>query len=178
MTLLLAIALKGALVLLLAALVVRLLRHAPASARHGVWAAAFAALLLLPLLEGVGPTWAVGVLPHSASLTASSMPPMTPMPPVPPVPPETHLDAIVAPATVEAYEAEIERRAAEAAALAEAHASEIEAEMAGFEAEMAGFEAEMAGFESDMAHFEDSWTVPAAPQAGTWSRWGIGRAHV
>lgn len=186
MTLLLAIALKGALVLLLAALVVRLLRNAPASARHGVWAAAFAALLLLPLLEGAGPTWAVGVLPSSTTMAASSMAPMPPVPPTPPIPPvpsappEAHLGAIMAPATVETYEAEIERRAAEAAALVEVHASEMEAEMADFEAEMAGFEAEMTGFEAEMASFEadmagfgDARVVSAAPQADAWSRWDL-----
>ena len=182
MTLLLAIALKGALVLLLAALVVRLLRHAPASARHGVWAAAFAALLLLPLLEGVGPTWAVGLLPHSATLTASAVapvppipptPPLPPVPPAPPAPPDAHLSADGAPATLAEYEAEIERHAAEAAALAEAHAWEVEAEMAGLEAEMAGFEAEMEGFEAEMASFGDSWAVSAAPQANGWLRWDL-----
>ncbi|MEL7362549.1 MAG: hypothetical protein AAFN13_10795, partial [Bacteroidota bacterium] len=86
MTWMLAIALKGALVLLLAALVVRLLHAAPASARHGVWAAAFAALLLLPVLESVGPQWAVGVLPASAPLTQAVAPP-APLPLPPPSPP-------------------------------------------------------------------------------------------
>ena len=79
--LLLSIALKGALVLLLAALTVRLLKSAPASARHGVWAAAFAALLLLPVLEWAGPTWAVGVLPSPPATGTAALAPLPPPPP-------------------------------------------------------------------------------------------------
>ena len=86
MTALLAVAVKGLIVLLAAALGARLLRHAPASARHGVWAVAFAVLVLLPVLQVAGPAWTVGVLP--ATSPAPPAPPSPPPPPpVPPVPP-------------------------------------------------------------------------------------------
>ena len=72
-----AVALKGLAVLLAAALGARLLRRAPASARHGVWAVAFGALALLPVLEGAGPRWsvAVWVAPSTAATAVSGAPP-------------------------------------------------------------------------------------------------------
>ena len=61
--LLLALMLKGTVVLALAWAAARVFGGASAAARHGVWVAAFAALLLLPGLEAVGPSWSVAVLP-------------------------------------------------------------------------------------------------------------------
>ncbi|OZC02122.1 M56 family metallopeptidase [Rubricoccus marinus] len=74
MTLLLSIALKGALILALASGAVALLRGAPAAARHGVWVAAFVALLALPLLATVGPAWEIGVLPSGLAPDAPADP--------------------------------------------------------------------------------------------------------
>ena len=75
-TLLLAVMLKGTVVLALAWAAARVFGGASAAARHGVWVAAFAALLVLPALESVGPAWLVPVLPTreqppQASPTAS-----------------------------------------------------------------------------------------------------------
>jgi beta-lactamase regulating signal transducer with metallopeptidase domain len=56
-------ALKGVLLLALAALAARLLRGAPAAARHLAWALAFAGLLALPALAALLPAWQVPVLP-------------------------------------------------------------------------------------------------------------------
>ncbi|MGB3542635.1 M56 family metallopeptidase [Rubrivirga sp.] len=122
MIVLLSLVLKGAAVLLVAALAVRLLRRAPASLRHGIWAAAFGALLLLPVLEAAGPQWSVGVLPTPAT----ELP--TPPPPAPPTPVAS---------THQMDEFEI-------------HLESFEADMVAFEAEMADFEADMAAFESDL----------------------------
>ena len=66
-TFFLSVALKGAVALGLAWGTERLFRRASASARHGVWAAAFAALLLLPAWEWAGPAWTVPVLPAGPS---------------------------------------------------------------------------------------------------------------
>ena len=57
------VALKGVLLLALAALAARLLRGAPAAARHLAWALAFAGLLALPALAALLPAWQVPVLP-------------------------------------------------------------------------------------------------------------------
>ncbi|MEM0964345.1 MAG: M56 family metallopeptidase, partial [Bacteroidota bacterium] len=73
---------------------VRLLRQAPASLRHGIWATAFGALVLLPVLESVGPRWAVEVLPVASepapSVIRVSAPaaPASPDTPAPPPAPE------------------------------------------------------------------------------------------
>lgn len=56
-------ALKGVVVLALAALAVRLLRSASAAARHLAWALGFAGVLALPLLGVLLPSWQVRVLP-------------------------------------------------------------------------------------------------------------------
>ncbi|MEM1114988.1 MAG: M56 family metallopeptidase [Bacteroidota bacterium] len=128
----LAVALKGAVVLALAGLASLLLRHAPASARHGVWAAAFCGLLLLPVLEAVGPRWTVSVLPTSASSFGREVP-AAPAPPAPP-----------APVLTLAQEGPLAPEHGIAAIVAEAAA--LEAEMDGFAAEMEGFEAEMEAF--------------------------------
>ncbi|MGH7541538.1 MAG: hypothetical protein ACRELC_11115, partial [Gemmatimonadota bacterium] len=50
-------ALKGALLLGLAALAALTLRHSSAAARHAVWWAALAGLLMLPVLEALLPAW-------------------------------------------------------------------------------------------------------------------------
>lgn len=90
MSALLAVALKGLVVLAAAGLGARLLRGASASTRHGVWVVAFAALALLPVLEVAGPRWSVGVLPPAEAVPfgpaiAPPLPP--PAPPAPPAPP-------------------------------------------------------------------------------------------
>lgn len=69
----LALALKGTVVLLAAALAVRGLGRAPAAWRHAAWTAAFAVLVLLPVLAAVGPTWRVPVLPAAASAAAPAL---------------------------------------------------------------------------------------------------------
>ena len=89
-------ALKGALVLGVAFALTRLLRAAPAALRHGIWTAAFAALLLLPVLDAVGPAWQIPLLP-AQSLTAPAVPPAPPAPPAPPPPPAPPAAAPVAP---------------------------------------------------------------------------------
>lgn len=173
--LLLSVALKGLVVLALAALATYVLRKAPASARHGVWAAAFGALLLLPVLEAVGPTWTVSVLPASATGATAPMPAMAPMHPLSPAHPMPFIGA--------GSQAEIN-------AEVEAAMAEYEAEMAGFEAEMDGFEAEMEAYEAEMEAYaaENAFVfADAAPAAvGLWTSpllwllgvWAIGAVVV
>ena len=138
----LSLALKGAAVLLTAALAVRLLHRAPAALRHGIWAAAFGALLLLPVLEAAGPRWAVGLLPAApstvVSLASPPAPPAPPPSPAPPAPPP------IAGANLEAETIAFERGMSRF----EAEASAFEREMEAFEAEMSVLEAE---FERDEA---------------------------
>ena len=81
MSLLLILALKGALILALASGAVALLRTAPAAARHGIWVAAFIGLLALPLLATVGPAWELGILPESLTEPAPLAPEADPVPP-------------------------------------------------------------------------------------------------
>lgn len=64
---LLGLAIKGTAVLLTAALAARALGRAPAAWRHGAWTAAFGALVALPALATVGPSWRVAVLPSAAA---------------------------------------------------------------------------------------------------------------
>ena len=64
---LLSLAVKGTVVLALGAAVAGLLRRSSASLRHGVWAATFVALLAVPILGAIGPSWRVAVLPSAAS---------------------------------------------------------------------------------------------------------------
>ena len=172
----LAVALKGAVVLALAGLAALLLRHAPASARHGVWAAAFCGLLLLPVLEAMGPRWDISVLPSSGPAYAVPMPtpPAAPLPPAPPLPPGV---VAFAPPGSPVHAADIADIGADVAA--------FEAEMAGFEAEMAGFEAEMEGFIAErarlgaeaasLAYFDvpgaaaPRWSSPVAWVVGAWA---------
>ncbi|HEX2201774.1 MAG TPA: hypothetical protein VHG91_00675, partial [Longimicrobium sp.] len=58
-------AVKGILLLALAAVAARLLRHASAAARHLAWTLGFAGVLALPLLGVLVPQWQVRVLPAS-----------------------------------------------------------------------------------------------------------------
>ena len=182
---LLAVALKGALVLLLAALAAALLRAAPASARHGVWAAAFGALLLLPVLESVGPRWAVGVLPPTApsavhvggpalSVPAPAPPPAPPSPPAPPFVP----DGRAGQAELAAFEADAARRQAELIA--------FEREVAAFEHDVEAFHAETAAL-FDGAETSSAIVVGGpgargghAPAWGPWALalWGLGALAV
>ena len=67
MTPLLVLAVKGTLVLALAAAASFALRRAPAAVRHGVWVASFGAVVLLPVLDSFGPHWDIGVLPPDES---------------------------------------------------------------------------------------------------------------
>src|SRR5260370_18912225 len=68
--LLIACAVKGTASLIAAGLVAMALRRASAAARHLVWAVAFAALLLLPVLSLAVPRWTVAA-PQSAVRLAS-----------------------------------------------------------------------------------------------------------
>ena len=137
MTPLLFLVLKGTAVLLVAALAARLLRRAPASLRHGIWAAAFGALLLLPLLEAAGPQWAVGLLP--APPVAAPAPPTPVRPPVPPSPPAPFVTS------------------SEAA---------FDQAITTFEAEMAGFEIEMDTFQDDLGSATTSFGALSEASVG------------
>ena len=59
-------AVKGGIVIALAAGLAWLLRRESAAARHSVWTAAIVAQLLIPILAFVMPTWAVGVIDRPA----------------------------------------------------------------------------------------------------------------
>lgn len=81
------LALKGMLVLAVAAVASAALRRAPASARHLAWALAFAGLLALPVLALALPAWRVPLLPpartaDNASPAATSRAPVAPAVPV------------------------------------------------------------------------------------------------
>lgn len=84
--LLTSVAVKGALILVLAFLVTGLLRRASAATRHAVWAFALGAALVLPLLFVTLPGWQVAVLPPSAPAPAAA--PEAPAPPAAPEAPE------------------------------------------------------------------------------------------
>lgn len=75
------LALKGMLLLGAALLTERALRRRSAALRHGVWTAVFTALLLLPAMAWVAPSWHVPLLP----MTASSLAPASGAVPDPPV---------------------------------------------------------------------------------------------
>ena len=110
----LSVLVKGLLVLGVALALGLLLRRASAAVRHGVWVAAFAALLVLPALELVGPKWNVPLrLAPSAPEPVAFAGPALPAPPPPP--------AFRAPGLL-AHDARLE---AEAAAL-ERHAALLE----------------------------------------------------
>jgi beta-lactamase regulating signal transducer with metallopeptidase domain len=59
-------ALKGAVVIAIAAVVAWMLRRNTAAVRHSVWSAAIAAQLVIPVLSAVLPTWRVPVIPQPA----------------------------------------------------------------------------------------------------------------
>ncbi len=160
---LLSIVLKGAVVLAIAALATWMLRGATASARHGVWAAAFAALLVLPVLEAAGPSWAVSILPASAEhhtvavapvAALAPAPPAPPVPPVPPAPPvfEVHAQTAGMDAVTAQMEAEME-----------AAAADFEREMEGFADEMARREIEMEALDAALASFDHPMPDAIAP---------------
>ena len=133
---------KGVLVLAVASAAALALRRAPAAARHGVWAAALAALLLLPVLHAVGPAWSVPVFPAAPSAAPAPPPapplppPAPPLPPAPPAPPPPP-----PPLGADGFEGATARYEAERAR-SEAGAVRSEAEAAAFEAEVVAFEAE------------------------------------
>lgn len=177
MTLLLSLVLKGAAVLLVAALCVRLLYRAPASLRHGIWAAAFGALLLLPVLEAAGPRWSVAVLPSQAPAVPSSMaiPAPPPPPPAPPAPPAPLFEAAVASgATSATFEAE--------AAEFETQMESFEAEMRSFEGAMEAYGQEMESTSRTMSGVRATSTRPASPirSLGGWllTLWAVGAGLV
>ena len=78
-------ALKGAGLLLVAAISVMILRKASAATRHLVWLFALGAVLVLPLLSVLLPGWAV--LPRLNSAVAMSAPSFSPERPL-----QSHLE--------------------------------------------------------------------------------------
>lgn len=69
------LAIKGTLLLLVTALIVRLLRGAPASTRHLVWSAGLAGVLALPLLGVLVPQWRLALLPAATAPAAAAAAP-------------------------------------------------------------------------------------------------------
>jgi beta-lactamase regulating signal transducer with metallopeptidase domain len=67
----LGLAIKGTAVLLAAALAARALGRAPAAWRHGAWTVAFGALVALPALAVLGPSWRVAVLPAATGVAGA-----------------------------------------------------------------------------------------------------------
>ncbi|WP_412069044.1 M56 family metallopeptidase [Rubrivirga sp. IMCC43871] len=65
--LLLPLAVKGTVVLALGALAAALLRRSSAALLHWVWVATFGALLAVPVLGALGPSWRVAILPDAVS---------------------------------------------------------------------------------------------------------------
>ena len=78
--LLLSLAAKGTVVLAIGASATVLFRRSSASLRHGIWAATFVALLAVPMLGVLGPSWHVAVLPSEASALAQAPPALSPTP--------------------------------------------------------------------------------------------------
>src|SRR5262245_30733359 len=64
LSLLIALSVKGALILVTAAIVAFFLRRAAAASRHLVWGMGLASLLALPLLSAALPTWQWPVVPE------------------------------------------------------------------------------------------------------------------
>ena len=71
-------ALKGSVVIGLAALAAWMLRKHTAAARHSVWSAAIAAQLVIPVLSAVLPTWRVPVVAQPAWIDPAPVAPSTP----------------------------------------------------------------------------------------------------
>ncbi|MDT0630724.1 M56 family metallopeptidase [Rubrivirga litoralis] len=160
---------KGVLVLAVAALASLSLRRAPAAARHGVWAAALAALLALPVLESAGPAWRLPVLPTAAppafGLAAPPAPPPAPLPAPPPPPPPPVPPPPPAPPTWAAPVAHAE---------GEYRAAAFDEEMRAHDAQVAAFDAEMARLDAEAA---GAWADAAPPAGGGgagWERWLAG----
>ena len=72
---LIVMAAKGLVILLLATLVCLVLRNAAASLKHLCWGLALAAVLLLPLLSAITPSWNVGLLDADTSLMPARVAP-------------------------------------------------------------------------------------------------------
>ncbi len=72
--LLLSLAAKGTAVLALGVAATALLLRSSASLRHSVWSATFVALLAVPALDALGPSWHVAVLPHAVSTVVAAPP--------------------------------------------------------------------------------------------------------
>lgn len=70
-TLLLEVAVKGAILLLLAAALAVILQRSSAASRHMVWTLALGAALVLPVLTLTLPSWHVAILPVTPAATAS-----------------------------------------------------------------------------------------------------------
>ena len=152
---------KGVLVLALAGAAALALRRAPASARYGVWAAALVALLALPVLEAVGPSWSVPVLPAAPAAPPALAPPAPPPappppPPAPPAPPAPSWGTSAL--SPERFDDEVDRYDA----ATEAH----DEQMVAFDAEVAAFDAEVAAFDDEVAAFETEW-ASHGPEAGS-----------
>ncbi|MEO0559185.1 MAG: M56 family metallopeptidase [Bacteroidota bacterium] len=108
-TFVLAMLIKGLLVLSIALGLSLLFRRASAAVRHGVWVAAFVALLALPVLEAMGPKWSIP-MGHAPSVIEGVLAPTPAVPPVPPVPALLPDASVLA---LERHAAEVERHAAE-----------------------------------------------------------------
>lgn len=106
---LVALAVKGSLLFLLAFLVVGFLRRASAATRHAVWTFALGAAFVLPLLFVSLPGWQVPVLPGPSVSAVAPAPPTPPEAPRPPAPPPA--PAAPAPAPAPAPRVVIEHRA-------------------------------------------------------------------
>jgi HEAT repeat protein len=119
---LVALLVKGVLLLSLAGLLAALLRRAAAATRHSVWFVAMTGLLVLPLLGRLLPNWHVGLWPSSfdpfeaavmapAPFPAEASPNPTPMPgeasaaPLPPAAPPVPAEAPSLPPSPALFEA-------------------------------------------------------------------------
>lgn len=80
LALLLALSVKGALILVTAAIITFFLRRAAAASRHLVWGMALASLLALPLLSAALPAWQWPVVPDGFLAYESSSLSITPAP--------------------------------------------------------------------------------------------------
>ena len=160
MTALLAVAVKGVVVVAAAALATHVLRRSSASTRHGIWAVAFAALALLPVLEMAGPRWSVGV--WSAADAVSVAPPA---PPAPPPPPPTPPAPPPPPAVGTAW-------AAHETAAFERDMDAFDHDMQAFDQEMNAFDHQMEAFgaHSD-AHVAQSGPGILAVAGRGWDHW-------
>src|SRR5688572_8290722 len=87
------VALKGTLLLVLAAMTALILRNATASLRHLLWSVALVAMLAIPALTLVLPRWNLGLVPAPASelitrrtdalpIMTDRLPPLDALPPM------------------------------------------------------------------------------------------------